>query len=205
MWEKTIGVEFSQGNNAAVEAAIYAPKQGTGGGIAGRRERAQELINATGVEQSVTTYKDLVSLARQQSVIGGATRGACKICGGLGHLTKQCRNHLSSNPNAAAGAAGPSSGLAVGAASVAALPSARGLIEDSEDSLSLSSSSSDSDSSSDSGDRSRKRKREKKHKRDKSKHKHKHSKSKKKHKHKSKDKDRHKKRSRKSPRASEAS
>lgn len=36
-----------------------------------------------------------MALARSQGSIGGSKRGACKICGGMGHLTKQCKNHLS--------------------------------------------------------------------------------------------------------------
>lgn len=191
MWENTIGVAFDTGSNAAVEATIYAPTRGgRGGGIAGRRERAQQLLDATGMEQQVTNYQDLVALAQAQSVIGGATRGACKICGGLGHLTKQCRNHLSSNA-AAGGAAAGAAGGAIAGSDPAAIAAARGLLEDSDE-LSLSSSGSDfsdSDSGSSSDGGAKKRKREKKDRKEK---KHKKEKKSKKHKkekkhHKSKD------------------
>ena len=37
----------------------------------------------------------LLSLAKTQGATGNATRGACKICGGLGHLTKACKNGVS--------------------------------------------------------------------------------------------------------------
>ncbi len=37
----------------------------------------------------------LIALARSQGATGNATRGACKICGGLGHLTKKCKNGVS--------------------------------------------------------------------------------------------------------------
>ena len=50
--------------------------------------------------------KSLMNLARLQGSMGGSveTRGACKLCGGLGHLTKQCHNFLS-------GHAGPGADL----------------------------------------------------------------------------------------------
>lgn len=36
----------------------------------------------------------------------GTNRGACKVCGGMGHLTKQCKNHLSTFYNKGDGSAG---------------------------------------------------------------------------------------------------
>ncbi len=48
MWENTIGVEFDQaGSNAAIEASIYAPTHGGGGGRSQRRELAQQLIKTS--------------------------------------------------------------------------------------------------------------------------------------------------------------
>lgn len=56
-----------------------------------------------------------MSLARAQGGGGGGTRGACKICGGLGHLTKQCKNGVSGHVAGTAdldAAAGEKSGKA---------------------------------------------------------------------------------------------
>lgn len=64
-------------------------------------------------------YKGLIDLARSQGALGGLNRGACKKCGQLGHLTKQCRNQFSrffdgapgdANTAAAAAAAGTHTG-----------------------------------------------------------------------------------------------
>jgi hypothetical protein len=55
----------------------------------------------------VRDFDQLKALARRS---GGDTaalnRGACKLCGGLGHLTKQCRNFLDKGSGQAAAAAG---------------------------------------------------------------------------------------------------
>lgn len=48
-----------------------------------------------GYQPKVTSYEGLMSLAKSQGLANNANRGACKICGGLGHLTKQCRNGVS--------------------------------------------------------------------------------------------------------------
>lgn len=50
---------------------------------------------AAGFQQKVTSYEGLMSLAKSQGLANNATRGACRICGGLGHLTKQCKNGVS--------------------------------------------------------------------------------------------------------------
>jgi hypothetical protein len=63
----------------------------------------------------VRDFEGLKALARRS---GGDTaalnRGACKMCGGLGHLTKQCRNFLDkgNGGQAAAAAAGGAEGAA---------------------------------------------------------------------------------------------
>lgn len=171
MWTNTIGIEQDPqaGSNSAIEASLRAPSHG--GGAAGRvarRERAQELIKASGYSPSVTDYEGLVALARAQGNIGSGNRGACKICGGLGHLTKRCRNYLGTKVDTLDSAA-----HAPGAP-VAQL----GLLQDDkpQDSLSsldVSGTSSDDSSSSDSSkSRKKKRKRKKKHKREKKKRKH---------------------------------
>ena len=49
---------------------------------------------AGGFDSAVNNYESLLSLARSQGALGGQNRGACKRCGQLGHLTKQCRNPL---------------------------------------------------------------------------------------------------------------
>lgn len=111
-----------------------------------------------GFDSSVEDYQALLSLARAQGAVGGQNRGACKICGQLGHLTKQCRNHLSAHfqmPGAT-----DSSGAAVsGRSSMPILPTLGGDDEDlSSDISNLESSGSGSDSSSDSEDERRKQK-----------------------------------------------
>ena len=49
---------------------------------------------AGGFDSAVSSYEGLLSLARSQGAVGGQNRGACKRCGQLGHLTKQCRNFI---------------------------------------------------------------------------------------------------------------
>ena len=98
MWTKTIGVnqDPQAGSNAVIEASLKAPVHG-GRGREARRMAAQALIEEAGYEPAVTSFEGLVALARAQGSIGGSNRGSCKICGGMGHLTKQCKNHLSSH------------------------------------------------------------------------------------------------------------
>lgn len=97
MWTKTIGLvhDSQAGSNAVIEASLKAPTHG-GRGREARREAAKALIEEAGYEPAVTSFEGLVALARAQGSIGGTNRGACKVCGGMGHLTKQCKNHLSS-------------------------------------------------------------------------------------------------------------
>ena len=175
MWENVIGiVNEERGTNAGVEALINAPQRGGGGGgerkaaKEARRVAAAEAVLATGGfdNTAITSYNELLSLAKSQGAMGeGATRGACKICGQLGHLTKQCRNQFSKfyKGDAATGAAGaPPTTLA--------LPADSG-----NDSLSSGlSQSSDSSGSSDSSDseEERRRRRRRKHKERKKKRKH---------------------------------
>jgi hypothetical protein len=65
----------------------------------------------------VRDFAGLKALARRQGGADTATnRGACRLCGGLGHLTKQCRNFLDSGiAGAAAGGAAGAAGAAAGA------------------------------------------------------------------------------------------
>ena len=111
-----------------------------------------------GFNTSVEDYQALLSLARSQGAVGGQNRGACKICGQLGHLTKQCRNHLSAHfqlPGSADGGAAAVNGKPL----MPTLPVVDGDDADLSSDLSdLDSSSSDSDSSSESEDERRKRK-----------------------------------------------
>jgi hypothetical protein len=66
----------------------------------------------------VRDFDQLKALARRSGGDAAAlNRGACKICGGLGHLTKQCRNFLDkggSSGGAAAAAAGEGAAAAGG-------------------------------------------------------------------------------------------
>jgi hypothetical protein len=103
---------------------------------------------AAGYQPTVSTFEDLVALARSKN-IGGEGRGACKVCGGLGHLTKQCRNKPA--PQAKHSAAGM-------------IPIMQLIPPDSdrEDSMSsLGSLSSSSDSDSDSSEERRKKRKRK--------------------------------------------
>jgi len=98
MWENVIGVvNEERGANAGVEALINAPQVGQGRKAAiARRAAAAEAVLATGgFDTAVTDYQSLLTLAKSQGAVGGTNRGACKICGQLGHLTKQCRNQFS--------------------------------------------------------------------------------------------------------------
>ncbi|GBF99135.1 hypothetical protein Rsub_12027 [Raphidocelis subcapitata] len=146
IWANTIGLESEMGANTAVEEALYAPG-GHGGSRKDKQQRAQELVQAAGFQPAVTDYEGLKALAKAAGG-GTANRGACKVCGGLGHLTKQCRN--------LAAAAAAAEGKADTLASRAAMP----LLTDADDAdaLQLLTSGSDSGSGSD-GDGRREKKR----------------------------------------------
>lgn len=203
MWTNTIGMEQDPqaGSNAAVEASIYAPTRGGGNRIA-RQEKALEMAQSAGYQSMATDYKGLLSLAKAQG-IGNELRGACKLCGCLGHLTKKCTNVLTGHkatsgmdvvrgPGSAAAEA-PGAGPMVVLGMLPELGSISDL-DSSDVSSSGSDSDGDSDSSGDSRDRKRKRRsregkdkskdkgkdrsKSKKHKKEKSKKKHKSSKDK---------------------------
>jgi hypothetical protein len=164
MWENVIGiVNEERGANAGVEALINAPQHGGGARKAAlaRRTAAAEAVLATGgFDSAVTDYDSLLALAKTQGAVGGSNRGACKTCGQLGHLTKQCRNTFSkyyTDAEAAAAAAAAAGGGAPGGA-----PGGPPL-----GTLVASDSGLSSDSSSDSSEDERRRKKEKKRKREK--------------------------------------
>jgi len=155
IWSNTIGLQQEQaGTNAAIEAQIYAPGGGGGGGRHAKRQRAQELIQAAGYTPAVTDFEGLKALARAQRVgTNTERRGACKLCGGLGHRTNQCKNFLDASGQGGEGAA-------------ADAPANMALIPDDDDDLlssDLDSDSSGSDSSSSSDNEERRRKRRKHH------------------------------------------
>ena len=162
MWENVIGIVNEQaGTNTGVEALINAPTIGGGRKASKARQQAaaQAVMATGGFDTAVTSYQSLLALAKTQGAVGGsATRGACKVCGQLGHLTKQCRNQFSKfyegGPDKAGEAGG---GLAAAAAAAAEAAAA-----DSDGSSSLSSDSSDS-----SGDERRQRRKEKRRRREK--------------------------------------
>lgn len=168
MWENVIGiVNEERGTNAGVEALINAPTVGQGRkAAAARRAAAAEAVMATGAfDTAVTDYQSLLTLAKSQGAVGGTNRGACKVCGQLGHLTKQCRNQFSKfYQNQADG------GAAV-AAGGGGVPPATGADSDSTlnslDRSNSDSSDSDSGSSSSEEERRRRKRKEKKRRREK--------------------------------------
>lgn len=89
LWTNVIGVEQSSdvGSNAAVEAALRAP--GNGSGVAGIKRGGTRFDSA--IIHPSGALEELAALARIQGG-DGDVRGGCRVCGGLGHLTKQCRN-----------------------------------------------------------------------------------------------------------------
>ena len=90
---------------------LLPPSQIGGGRKAtqARRQAAAEAVLATGgFDTSITNYQSLLAMAKQQGAVGTGARGACKICGQTGHLTKQCRNVLPGGADGEAGGAGPS-------------------------------------------------------------------------------------------------
>lgn len=102
-----------------------------------RRQAAAEAVMATGgFDTSITNYQSLLAIAKQQGAVGSGARGACKVCGQTGHLTKQCRNVLGAGADGGDGAAAAAGGT---------LPELAAPVADSDDddSLSLSSDSSD--------------------------------------------------------------
>lgn len=134
MWENVIGMTNEQaGSNAGVEALINAPTIGGGRkATQARRQAAAEAVLATGgFDTSITNYQSLLAIAKQQGAVGSGARGACKVCGQTGHLTKQCRNALPGGGEAEA-AAEPAMGLVDAPAAA-----------DDADDLGLSSDSSD--------------------------------------------------------------
>eukprot|EP00884_Botryococcus_braunii_P018183 jgi/Botrbrau1/5048/Bobra.37_1s0014.1 len=167
MWTNTIGQapDAQAGSNSAIEAALNAPTHG--GGRKARQQAAANVVAQTdGFNTAVHSYESLLVLARSQGAVGGQNRGACKVCGQLGHLTKQCRNMQSSffKPPADAAAGGTTNGKGV---SAEALEAARANLLVLPDITSdLESDLSDSDSSSSSSDsEDERRRKEKKRKR----------------------------------------
>jgi hypothetical protein len=126
------------------------------------------LSHAAGYQSTVTDYKGLLSLAKAQG-IGNTTRGACKLCGCLGHLTRKCTNVLSGHTAATGVDEVPGAMPGAGGAKVLGLLPELGDISD-LDSSDLSTSDSDDSSSSSSSDEDRK-KRKRKHKESSKKHK----------------------------------
>ena len=115
------------------------------------------LHAAGGFNTAVEDFSALITLARNQGAIGGQNRGACRICGQLGHLTKQCRNHLSAHFQAPATAEAAAAAAASGKPLLPSIP-AGPQAEDLSDLSSLSSDGSGSGSGSDSESPRRKRK-----------------------------------------------
>lgn len=98
MWQSVIGMDSQQGGNAAVEKLIAVPatKRSHQTDKKSRQEAAAEAMKLTkNFDTSVTDYDSLLTLAKSQGCLGNEKRGACKICGQVGHLTKQCRNQFS--------------------------------------------------------------------------------------------------------------
>lgn len=98
------------------------------------------LDPAAGFQPSVRDFEGLKALARRSGGEAAVNRGACKICGGLGHLTKQCRNFLDK------GGAQAAAGAAAGGADAAAAGGGdgRGLLTEEDEALLLQSDSMDS-------------------------------------------------------------
>ncbi|KAG1673677.1 hypothetical protein FOA52_010545 [Chlamydomonas sp. UWO 241] len=186
MWSNTIGIQQERGNNAAVEASLSAPQRGSAGAAGGgggggaaldnlyaqqlgggqrameKQAAASEIATKAGYDIRATDYKSLMAIAKEQGV-GSETRGACKLCGCLGHLTRKCMNFVSGH---------------MATTGVDEIPGAKtnlqvlGLLPDvgslSDMSNGLSTSSSDSDSDSDSGRERKRRRKEKKERKEKS-------------------------------------
>ena len=100
MWESVIGVKNEErGANAGVEALLQAPriKQGMAQAKKSRQTAAAEAMKVTGnFDTEIHDYESLIRLAKEQGAVGNnERRGACKVCGQVGHLTKQCRNQFS--------------------------------------------------------------------------------------------------------------
>ena len=110
-----------------------------------------------GYQAQVTDYNGLMSLAKAQG-IGNETRGACRLCGGLGHLTKKCTNFLTGH-NMASGTDEVTMGAGVSAGPGGTR--VMGLLPEVGDLSDFDSSDLSSDSSGDSSDSEKKRKRKK--------------------------------------------
>ena len=112
------------------------------------------LHAAGGFNTAVEDFSALITLARNQGAIGGQNRGACRICGQLGHLTKQCRNHLSAHFQAPRTAEAAAAAAASGKPLLPSIPAG----PQAEDLSDLSSLSSDGSGSGSDSDSERKRK-----------------------------------------------
>jgi hypothetical protein len=77
------------------QRALYSPLRDTCWVNVAYYEGLAHFARAGGAGGQVDDYKGLIDLARAQGALGGLNRGACKKCGQLGHLTKQCRNQFS--------------------------------------------------------------------------------------------------------------
>lgn len=103
-------------------------------------------MHAGGFDTAITSYESLLSLAKSQGAVGGgASRGACKVCGQLGHLTKQCRNQFSKYYDAEGGEGGAAAAAGGGAAPEGAPAGGAAVVSDLSDSGLSSSSNSDSE------------------------------------------------------------
>lgn len=119
IWTTAIGVEKFEPVNSVIEATLNAPGVAGGGRRAKQQAAAQAVAAAGGAGGQVDDYKGLIDLARAQGALGGLNRGACKKCGQLGHLTKQCRNQFSRFFDG-----GPDAATTAAAAAAAGVPTA---------------------------------------------------------------------------------
>mmetsp|Transcript_33023 Transcript_33023/g.81252 ORF Transcript_33023/g.81252 Transcript_33023/m.81252 type:complete len:220 (+) Transcript_33023:140-799(+) len=99
IWTDLIGIKQSKdaGSNSAIEASIKAPGKIGGFGVNnGKRKQG----GVAGDEAIIHPTEALVALARLQGTADGGfivegSRGVCRVCGGMGHLSSQCKNKYS--------------------------------------------------------------------------------------------------------------
>ncbi|CAM0950626.1 unnamed protein product [Alopecurus aequalis] len=98
IWQSAIGYDpYAPENNKnqAPSSSVSANAAAAAANAAAEAAAPPSSDAAASSENAYSSFQGLLALARATSVPTDETRGACKKCGRVGHLTFQCRNFLS--------------------------------------------------------------------------------------------------------------